>query len=186
MGRWRRCFPWASLRAAVHRFSDLRFALLESTSTLGAVRVLASREARWNRDVVCFHVLAVSHAVVVRREQPLTELLTCGDFSPVAAATRARGGQRAVRAVDAGRAPCLPLSPRAVLARLRRRSRRALLTRATYGRVLSRRRREGSRDAYRLADASPPASASKRSTAIPSRRWGSRSRSRFELDDGSA
>ncbi len=78
--------PLGRLRAAVHRVSDLRFALLENTSTLGEVRVLASREARWNADPVCFHVLAVSHAVVIRREQPLTELLTCGDYSP--------GGQR--------------------------------------------------------------------------------------------
>lgn len=65
----------------MHRFSDLRFALLKSVSALGTARILASREARWNRDVVCFHVLAVSHAVVVHREQPLTELLTCGDYS---------------------------------------------------------------------------------------------------------
>ena len=66
----------------MHRVSDLRFALLESTSSLGGTRILASREVRWNEDPVCFHVLAVSHAVVVRRERPLTELLTCGDFSP--------------------------------------------------------------------------------------------------------
>ena len=66
----------------MHRFSDLRFALLESVSTVGAGRILASREARWNGNLVSFHVLAVSHAVVIRREQPLTELLTCGDFSP--------------------------------------------------------------------------------------------------------
>jgi hypothetical protein len=68
--------------AALHRSSDLRFVLLETTSTLGDVRILASREARWNGDLVCFHVLAVSHAVVIRREQPLTELLTCGEYSP--------------------------------------------------------------------------------------------------------
>ena len=66
----------------MHRFSDLRFALLESVSTLGTGRILASREERWNGDLVCFHVLAVSHAVVIRRQPPLTELLTCGDFSP--------------------------------------------------------------------------------------------------------
>ena len=66
----------------MHRVSDLRFALLESTSSLGGTRILASREVRWNGDLVCFHVLAVSHAVVVRCERPLTELLTCGDFSP--------------------------------------------------------------------------------------------------------
>jgi hypothetical protein len=75
-------FPLGRFRATVHRVSDLRFALLENTSTLGTVRVLASREARWNADFVCFHVLAVSHAVVIRRERPLTELLTCGDYSP--------------------------------------------------------------------------------------------------------
>ena len=66
----------------MHRVSDLRFALLESMSSLGAARILASREVRWNEDLVCFHVLAVSHAVIIRREPPLTELLTCGDFSP--------------------------------------------------------------------------------------------------------
>jgi hypothetical protein len=78
--------PRATLAIAVHRVSDLRFARLENASTLGQVRVLASREARWNADPVCFHVLAVSHEVVIRREHPLTELLTCGDYSP--------GGQR--------------------------------------------------------------------------------------------
>jgi len=67
----------------LHRVSDLRFALLESTGSLGATRILASREVHWNGDLVCFHVLAVSHAVVIRREQPITELLTCGDFRPV-------------------------------------------------------------------------------------------------------
>ena len=66
----------------MHRVSDLRFALLESMSSLGAARILASREVHWNGDLVCFHVLAVSHAVIIRREPPLTELLTCGDFSP--------------------------------------------------------------------------------------------------------
>jgi hypothetical protein len=66
----------------LHRLSDLRFALLESMSSLGAARILASREVQWSGDFVCFHVLAVSHAVIVRRAPPLTELLTCGDFSP--------------------------------------------------------------------------------------------------------
>jgi Protein of unknown function DUF2617 len=66
----------------LHRASDLRFALLESMGSLGAARILASREVDWNGDLVCFHVLAVSHAVIIRREPPLAELLTCGDFSP--------------------------------------------------------------------------------------------------------
>jgi hypothetical protein len=72
---------WVRIRRAVHRFSDLRFVLLEGASPLGAARVLATREARWNGDVVCFYVLAVSHAVVVGRDEALSELLTCADFA---------------------------------------------------------------------------------------------------------
>ena len=65
----------------MHRFSDLQFVLCKGTAPLGTARVLATREASWNGDAVCFYVLAVSHAVVVGRHEALIELLTCSDFS---------------------------------------------------------------------------------------------------------